>query len=520
MLSMLKKSLSGGNDKSVKDMEQEEPAGSRDKKSDGTKTKRARSGDHHVKSSKKHKLERQRQVTPDITLTDDGPALSGKTTKASIGADYRSRDASTSGDSSSSSDEFSSEESSETENEDAVPIKAPDMPDDTPAWGLSLLGFMKTEFEKVCEENKEHRLSNRRTRKKLEDKIENIAKKLVTVEDQFGKTAAENLMLKEKILDLEYRQRRNNLLFEGVMDEDGETSKQYKDKLLKILKNIKTLNMSTLSIEHCHRLGATLGTYPRQVICCFTCYSDVAKILSNRKALPHAVFVNEDLPEEWKDRRHALRPIYSAAKADSELRNKTTWSKDRLVINSKTYSFAPRYNLHELSDVINIGATCEKPEGDLLVFQGIHSIYSNFYPASFRFNGINYCSMEQFIQSEKAKLFDNDTVQFEIMNTSSAYKAKHLGGRVRHFDRNKWETHFGNYAFYALLEKFKQNPVLRENLLGTGRIFLAESTPDQLWGTGLSLKHDDALHKESWHTNGGLMSKLLLRVREELKSSK
>ena len=116
------------------------------------------------------------------------------------------------------------------------------------------------------------------------------------------------------MFDLEYRQRRNNLLFEGIADSENESDMHCINKLRNILRCIPGLDRNFV-IDRCHRMDGPFNpSKTRRVICAFNWYVDVQVILKNRKILPNGIFVNEDLPEEWVDRRKVLHPIYNSAK--------------------------------------------------------------------------------------------------------------------------------------------------------------------------------------------------------------
>ena len=53
--------------------------------------------------------------------------------------------------------------------------------------------------------------------------IKNIEKKLAYVEKCNVSLESENIKLKEKLLEMEYHQKRNNLIFEGIFDTQGES---------------------------------------------------------------------------------------------------------------------------------------------------------------------------------------------------------------------------------------------------------------------------------------------------------
>ena len=324
----------------------------------------------------------------------------------------------------------------------------------------------------------------------------------------------ENIALKEKLLDLEYRQRRNNLLFDGLPESVKETDANCYEKVKAALGNISELDPNNIWIDRCHRLGPK-SNKNKQIICCFSYYSDVSKILADRKNLPKGVYVNEDLPEDWSDRRRVLKPIYNLAKAKISDKKLVHWSKDKLVIRDKEYTVAPISNLVDLTDEFNLASTCERQNSEVLAFQGIHSIFSNFHPTNFVVGSTSYVNMEQFIQAQKAVLFDDDTTHRKIMLTKSPYKAKRLGKKVRKFDDTKWKQNLKENTYTGLKAKFLQNGALVDLLLSTKNMQIVEATYDRYWGTGVPLKSHQVLDQQSWY-NTGLMCELYQRLRAEL----
>ena len=63
-------------------------------------------------------------------------------------------------------------------------------------------------------------------------------KKLVQLESRNANLETENSQLKEKLLELEFQQKRNNLLFEGIFDSPEEPELTTMSKLRHILKDI------------------------------------------------------------------------------------------------------------------------------------------------------------------------------------------------------------------------------------------------------------------------------------------
>ena len=396
-----------------------------------------------------------------------------------------------------------------------------ELPQGTPDWGIKLLEIMKAEFKKefkkvtdsigdVKKENKENSVSIH----KIEDKVAKI-------EEQNRVLTAENGILKERLLDLEFRQRRNNLIFDGIVDSDSDSDLECIKKLRFVLKDIPGLQVNTFQIERCHRLdGAFKPGRNRRLICAFNWHYDVLCILKNRKRLPRGVFVSEDLPEEWVDRRRILKPIYNAAKRMEKYKSSTYLTKDKLVIDGKSFMVSgPDANLQEANDLLDISASCERRNEDTILFLGSHSVLSNLHYSPLCLDNTRYNSVEQYYQSEKAMLFDDDRTHSKIMSETNPYRIMKLGSRVRNFTDDRWRRCCKQLMYKAIKAKFTQNPSLKHHLLTTSNKMLAESSKDDFWGTGLHLFDRAAFDKQLWKNEGGVMSSILQRVRSELRAA-
>ena len=103
----------------------------------------------------------------------------------------------------------------------------------------------------------------------------------MNVEKQNKQLLDENVALKEKLLDLEYKQRRNNLIFEGIYDEQGETDIQCMNKLRLTLVNVPGLDSENVHIDRCYRLDGVFKETPCRILCSFNLSYDVQCILRN-----------------------------------------------------------------------------------------------------------------------------------------------------------------------------------------------------------------------------------------------
>ena len=101
------------------------------------------------------------------------------------------------------------------------------LPDEASKWGMKLLEIIQGKFRSVCRQ-----ISSAERRGNLNaKKVKVIAHKMDDIEQHNKQLEVENSALREKLLDLEYHQRRNNLIFEGVYDQAEETESKCINKL-------------------------------------------------------------------------------------------------------------------------------------------------------------------------------------------------------------------------------------------------------------------------------------------------
>ena len=209
------------------------------------------------------------------------------------------------------------------------------------------------------------------------------------------------------------------------------------------------------------------------------------------------MFVTEDIPEEWMNLRKILKPIFNATCKDANLRTRTKLVHDKLVIDGCTYTVAPINNINEVNDIVNTQLSCQRSDSDnrITVFLGSHSINSNLYGSDFTINNITYNTAEQYIQSEKASLFNDDVTQARIMKETNPSIIKKLGSKVKNFKLQCWRAVCENVAYCVVHAKFTQNTTLLSILKNTGNTIIVEGSPDPYWGTSVHLHDKKALDR-------------------------
>lgn len=141
---------------------------------------------------------------------------------------------------------------------------------------------------------------------------------------------------------------------------------------------------------------------------------------------------------------------------------------------------------------------------------------SNWYLSEFEFGGVRYSSMEQYMMYQKAVLFNDGDIAGRILGTSEVGKIKALGRAVKNYNDLMWNGQRQIIVYNGLLEKFRQNDALKEQLLATGQDILAEcAVQDRIWGIGLSMKDDKRFDMNEWQGQN-LLGFSLMCVREVL----
>jgi len=124
---------------------------------------------------------------------------------------------------------------------------------------------------------------------------------------------------------------------------------------------------------------------------------------------------------------------------------------------------------------------------------------SQWWPAKFQVDGIEYFSAEHYMMAEKARLF-NDSFHLEkIIHAKSPAQAKQFGREVVGFTENIWEENRYQIVTKGSIEKFSQNEELKKYLLATKNRILVEASPvDSIWGIGLSADSDRCNNPLQW----------------------
>jgi ribA/ribD-fused uncharacterized protein len=144
------------------------------------------------------------------------------------------------------------------------------------------------------------------------------------------------------------------------------------------------------------------------------------------------------------------------------------------------------------------------------------SCFSQWYESSFNVDGKQYQTAEHFMMAEKARLFGDFEAEKSILASANPGAAKKFGRNVLGFNEAIWINNRFEIVVKANIEKFGQNPELKEFLLNTGDRVLVEASPvDRIWGIGLAEDNRDIENPNNWK-GLNLLGFALMEVRERL----
>ncbi len=146
--------------------------------------------------------------------------------------------------------------------------------------------------------------------------------------------------------------------------------------------------------------------------------------------------------------------------------------------------------------------------------------FSNWYLSDFVIDDFQYFCVEQYMMSQKAKLFHDANHYTAILRANTAAGCKNLGKQVTPFDSQVWDKACYEIVKAANRAKFRQNPKLKKKLLGTRESLLAEASPlDRIWGIGLDAQTAAQISPDKWPGTNKL-GRILMELREEFRKER
>jgi ribA/ribD-fused uncharacterized protein len=140
---------------------------------------------------------------------------------------------------------------------------------------------------------------------------------------------------------------------------------------------------------------------------------------------------------------------------------------------------------------------------------------SNWEPAKFSVSGIEYNCAEQYMMSQKARMFGDTEVLEKIMASPYPKAQKEFGGKVRGYVESIWAAVRVTIVFDAVYAKFAQNPHLLALLHEHEGLYVEASPYDTIWGIGMGMNEKGVDDPEKWRGQN-LLGQVVTMVRKSL----
>ncbi|WP_018544821.1 NADAR family protein [Streptomyces sp. LaPpAH-108] len=142
---------------------------------------------------------------------------------------------------------------------------------------------------------------------------------------------------------------------------------------------------------------------------------------------------------------------------------------------------------------------------------------SQWWPAPFTVDGVEYATAEHWMMAAKARLFGDAEAERLVLASAHPAQAKEAGRLVRGFDEAIWARERAGIVVEGSVHKFAAHDELRAFLLGTGERVLVEASPvDRVWGIGLAADDERAGDPERWR-GPNLLGFALMAARARLR---
>lgn len=144
------------------------------------------------------------------------------------------------------------------------------------------------------------------------------------------------------------------------------------------------------------------------------------------------------------------------------------------------------------------------------------SCLSQWFPATFTVDGVEYPTAEHFMMAEKARLFGDQDALTRVLGAATPGEAKARGREVRGFDERAWAEHRFDIVVRGSTAKFAARRDLREFLVASKNRVLVEASPqDRVWGIGLARDDERAQDPRRW-LGLNLLGFALMKARDNL----
>ena len=313
-----------------------------------------------------------------------------------------------------------------------------------------------------------------------------------------------------------------NIIMHGLREEEWELDSNRRERIYHAIASTvdaedrrARLDIArSIPIRSSRRLGKYKTGKNQPILIAFEKKAHADILFESKSWLPCRVYKDREYTQEVENKCKLLRPILKLARSIEKYQGKCMLEEDHLVILGTAYTVE---DLHKLpNDLSRFHASSKMDNSNsVLAFFGELSPFSNFHKSPFEYNSQEYHCSEQFIQEQKALLFNDTATAEQIMISTTALECKEKGKEIKGFREDIWKQKAEHMCFPGILAKFESNKCLADMLLSTCGKEIVEATYDNMWGTGVPLHQKDCVDKKKWK-QVGLLGSILMKVHDRL----
>ena len=149
--------------------------------------------------------------------------------------------------------------------------------------------------------------------KALIDQVISLEKRLKLTEGLLSQAHIKINQQNEKIIDLQTRSMRDNLVIRGIDETQNESWEDTETKVVNFMKNeLKIDNANSAMLDRAHRIGKKIPDKSRNIVVKFASSHDKSRIFQNIKNLGQKkqYSIQEQFPQEIQERRKRLWPLF------------------------------------------------------------------------------------------------------------------------------------------------------------------------------------------------------------------
>lgn len=362
-----------------------------------------------------------------------------------------------------------------------------------------------TEMNKLVDAQREQVESFKSIRDDFKQKSEDQGKQISKISHDL-----DHKSLKDKAFRYSF-----NLVIRGLAEDNTHSAYSLATKFFK-----NDLKLKKLDVDAAYRLGKPPpenSTYSRPIVVRFARLSDRNAVWKKREEIPQSdeqqhIKIQAHMPTQLRQDVAILYKVAKAASLTTEY--KSAHVRDyALVFNGKEYTAR---QLEHLPRPLRPSSLAIKRTDTVLVFFSKFCELSNHFQSPFQMEEKVFHNVEHYLAFKKAELSGKDYFIQKALDLSDPVEAKSILHSLRKDHEQDWERNKQNFATMGIRAKFTQNKVLSSYLQNTGNLILGEASKDPCWGVGMTLEHQQVTEPQKWDSNGNLLGRILMQIRDEM----